>query len=69
MELTDAIKLTADDTRENTDPNFSNRDAVICIRDGMDHDDLSVVDDEELREAYVMVMEADEDDLVAALDS
>jgi hypothetical protein len=69
MELTEAIKLTADDTRENTNPDFSNRDAMICIREDMTEEDLSVVDDEDLRDAYLMVMNADEDDLVAALDS
>ncbi|MGW5703891.1 hypothetical protein [Amycolatopsis japonica] len=66
MNLTNAIKLVADDTRETTDPSMDDRAAIDSART-ITVDDLDVVDDANLREAYETVLAASADDVARAL--
>lgn len=66
MNLTAAIKLVADDTRESTDPWMSDRDALASART-LTRDDLNAVDDTKLRDAYRLVLEASASEIANAL--
>jgi len=66
MNLNAAIKLVADDTRENTDPSMDDRAAIASART-ITPADLEVVDNATVREAYQIVMAASADDVARAL--
>ncbi|QYN17560.1 hypothetical protein [Amycolatopsis sp. DSM 110486] len=67
MHLTRAVKIVADHTRECTDPKMDDRAAITCARTQMSRSDLSVVDSRQVRQAYVTVLDASDDDIAAAL--
>lgn len=57
MLLTKAIELVVADTRENTDPNMTILQAIESARE-CNVDDLTVIDSQELLDAYLTVCDA-----------
>jgi len=66
LTMTDAVRLVVADTWENTGPDVSALEAVGLAR-GLSAEDLSVVTDPELRQAYDMVRAAGTEQLGLAL--
>lgn len=67
MTLERAVRMVARDTRENTDPTFTDREAIECVRKEITIDDLSVIDDLSLLVAYQHVLNASQRELDAVL--
>ncbi|UKD50887.1 hypothetical protein L3Q65_00920 (plasmid) [Amycolatopsis sp. FU40] len=66
MNLTDAIKLVADDTRESTDSSMTDHEAIASART-ITRADLDVVDDAKLNTAYRTVLAASAPEIASAL--
>lgn len=65
MLLTKAIELVVADTRENTDPNMTILQAIESARE-CSVDDLTVIDSQELLDAYLMVVDSTDEQIERA---